>query len=168
MKEELSKKYGKDFPSNIDKFNIVNDKSKFVELVKIISNNKITNYDFIEENMNLEDLALRLEDCEEYYMIYFDWKEPLDTIVYCTNELLKRLDYNIKVTEEQIITKDNEFIKNRRNDNIVTTDNDLNVINEILQAQNYEFITFPIDADGYWLAIIQTNNIEEIKRLGDN
>lgn len=153
---------------NIDEFNIVNNKSNFIDFVKIVSNNKITNYDFIEDNMSLEDLALKLEDCEEYYMLYFDWKEPLDTIVHFTNELLKRLNYNIKITEEQVISKDNEFIKNRRNDNIITTDNDLNVINEILKAQKYEYITFPIDADGYWLAIIPINKIEEIKALGGN
>lgn len=118
--------------------------------------------------MSLEDLALKLEDCEEYYMLYFDWKEPLDTIVHFTNELLKRLNYNIKITEEEVISKDNEFMKNRRNDNILTTDNDLNVINKILKAQNYQYITFPIEADGYWLAIIPTNKIEDIKALGGN
>ena len=153
---------------NIDEFNIVNNKSNLIDFVKIVSNNKITNYDFIEDNMSLEDLALKLEDCEEYYMLYFDWKEPLDTIVHYTNELLKRLNYNIKISEEQVLSKDNEFMKNRRNDNIITTDNDLNVINQILKAQKYEYITFPIDADGYWLAIIPINKIEEIKALGGN
>ena len=81
---------------------------------------------------------------------------------------MKRLNYNIKISEEQVLSKDNEFMKNRRNDNIITTDNDLNVINQILKAQKYEYITFPIDADGYWLAIIPINKIEEIKALGGN
>lgn len=153
---------------NIDEFNIVNDKSNFVKFVKIVSNDKITNYDFIEEDMDLSELALELQEDDKEFMLYFDWKEPLDTIIYYTNELLKRLNYNIKITEEQVISKDNEFMKNRRKDDIITTDNDLNVINEILKAQNYELITFPIEADGYWLTIIPINKINEIKELGAN
>lgn len=118
--------------------------------------------------MDFEDLALKLEDCKDYYMLYFDWKEPLETIIHFTNELLKKLNYDIKITEEQVTSKDDEFIKNRRNDNIITTDNDLNVINEILKTYNYEFITFLIDADGYWLAIIPIEQEEKIEILRNN
>ena len=74
-------------------------------------------------------------------------------------------NYNVKITEEQVMIKDNEFIKNRRKDNIITTDNDLNVINEILKTKGYMFITFPIDADGYWLAIIPMDKVNQIQDL---
>ena len=72
-------------------------------------------------------------------------------IGFCANILFIGIELGVNTFAIQMGLSADQALNptSRGQSPVITTDNDLNVINEILKAQNYEYITFPIDADGY-------------------
>ncbi len=155
--------YDKEEADNFTKYFPKKDKDNLIKLAKLISNNKITNYDFITtylENKNFESFFENLE-----YITAIDWKAELKDVVAEINELCRMLDYKITLTESDITEKDNQHIKNRRKDRIITAHHDLNVATDILRKQGYEIICLWSEGDAYCISVIPVNKIEEMKKV---
>jgi hypothetical protein len=58
---------------------------------------------------------------------------------------------------------DNEKIKNRRRDNIDTTDNDINRAHDIIEKQGYELINFM--SHEYFLSIVTKDECDVLCKL---
>lgn len=173
-KEEVAY-YGLDVSYNDNPDNFVTyfpkeEKENLIALVKLISNDKITNYDFVTtyiENKDSDYEAFNdfIDELALKCIVEIDWKEELEDVVGVINILCKNLGYNVSLTESDITTKDDEQIKNRRKDNVITAYHDLNVIADILRTQGYEMIGLWSDADTYIISIIPISKIEEMKKI---
>lgn len=139
------------------------DKDNLINLAKIISNNKISNFDFITGDTD-EDLLYNFFEGNEY-IVGIDWKNYLADTVFAINDLCKKLDYNISLSEKDITLKDNENIKNRRRDGIITGIHDINVATDILRKQGYEIIGLWTEGDTHNISIIPSTKIEDMKKI---
>lgn len=140
------------------------DKDNLIELAKLVSNNKITNYDFITADTDADDMLCNfLENVE--YIVGIDWKNELNDTVFAINDLCRKLDYKITLTENDITRKDNQVMKNRRKDKIITAQHDINVATDILRKQGYEIIGLWIDGDTFNISVIPINKIHEMKTI---
>lgn len=145
LNEEFKLKYGDEEEYDKLKHNyfdipddcVIND--KFNELVSLITNEQIT---FIHPNeyKNVADVFSFLYQND--YMKLWGGNDSLPITCEKINSLLNKNNLDLKISEEDIIKDDNEFIKARRRDLVPTVIYDLNKINDIIKKHlnDYEII----------------------------
>lgn len=143
--EEFKLKYGDEEEYDKLKHNcfdipddcVIND--KFNELVSLITNEQIT---FIHPNVykSVADVFSFLYQND--YMKLWGGNDSLPITCSNINSLLNKNNLDLKISEEDIIKDDNEFIKARRRDLVPTVIYDLNKINDIIKKHlnDYEII----------------------------
>ncbi|MBO5349150.1 MAG: hypothetical protein J6A89_04960 [Clostridia bacterium] len=123
--------------NNLKVYDIDTNKRNLIKIVSNITNNKINNCDFIKDNTT-EDFINYLYD--NGYIARFYFGMELGLTVRIINKILKNLDYDITIKNEDILEKDNNEIAKRRRKGYSTILHDVNIISEILREHDLELI----------------------------
>lgn len=135
--------------------------------IEIISNGKIKIPNLVLENEEESMISYILEQLNETgYGAALDLKSETEDLVFNVNRIIDKKNLPIeKISMEQITIFDSAFVKNRRKDNIVSIDSDLNVVHDIIQKQGYQLIDINTGGDEYLLTIITKEDLIKLKEL---
>lgn len=121
---------------------------------RILSNGKADNY-------NEEELI-------KNFTIKVSVKTKTEELLKNVNGLLDEIGYNLHISEEDILKKDYEFIRNRREKGYSTLTHDINVIINILNSYNLEAINIINKNEGdINMGIVSFDKLEELNELGE-
>ena len=104
---------------------------------------------------SLEELNYVTGDFQQHY--------SLDEMVDGINVVAKKLNYDIKLTKDDVLQFDDETIKKARLDFYLTY-HDLNICAELLAKQGYELFQVFIDVGGYYMSLLPKDEIEILKQ----
>ena len=175
-----SKLYGEEQPPNFNTFYfgcfVWDDKEFNIDIVragiKIISNGTIEILDSVFENETEKNMQKAyivdhvLEQLQESnYGAGIDMKSELEDLVWNINKIIDKKKLPVKeVMAEQITAFDNEHMKARRKDNMITMDNDINILHILIKQQGYELVGILSDGD-YFLTIITQEDFVKLIEL---
>ena len=101
---------------------------------------KVFNGVEISYDENFNSIFIKMSKQQNVKRIYFSY--GIDSICEKLNELMYRLNINIRLSSSEFTKNDNEYIKMRRERFEGTVFYDLNQINKYLNAYGYEIICF--------------------------
>ena len=149
-------------PSAFNGYEIVDDnKEKLTNICRILTNNLVdiqkvsfeNKYEFVD---SLVELKYITEDFQQQY--------SLTEMVSGINEVAKKLNYNIKLTGEDVMQQDDDIKKQAREYFTYITNHDLNVCAEIIEKQGYELFQMFLDCGGFNMSILPKDKMEELKQ----
>lgn len=152
IKNIHTKKYGEEEDVKIQDL-IITD-NNIDKYVGILSNNKLN-------SNNINDLF-------EDFTVKVTMKTKTIQLVNGINELLRKLGYDLSISESDMFKDDYEFIKIRRANNYNTVRHDINTIIKILNNNNLEVINV-VKNRNYSLniSIISFDNLEILNNIGE-
>lgn len=152
IKNIHTKKYGEEEDVKIQDL-IITD-NNIDKYVGILSNNKLN-------SNNINDLF-------EDFTVKVTMKTKTIQLVNGIHELLRKLGYDLSISESDMFKDDYEFIKIRRANNYNTVRHDINTIIKILNNNNLEVINV-VKNRNYSLniSIISFDNLEILNNIGE-
>ena len=152
-------------PSEFDGYEIINeDKENLENICFLLSGNsadvlKISLTDKYEFADSLVEAGVITKDLEQE----FNLTEMVDEI----NRIINVLQYDIKLSAEDVLRCDNEEITAVRKEYKYLTYYDLNMCAKLIRGQGYELFQVFLDCGGLTMSILPENKIQELKKYFD-
>ena len=149
-------------PSAFSGYEIVDDNiEKLTNICKLLTNNLVD-----MQKVNFENKYKFVDSLVELKYITSDFEQQynLTEIISGINEVAKNLNYNIKLSAEDVMQQDDEITKQARETFNYITSHDLNICAELLEKQGYELFQVFLDCGGFNMAILPKNKIAELKQ----
>ena len=151
------------FPASaFDGYAIVDERKENLANICLVLN--VSKQDL--EKVNFEDKYEFVDSLVELKYITRDLQQEYDLVDMVTeiNEVAKTLGYNIDLSIDDILRKDNEKKKEARELFPYLTNHDLNICAEIIETQNYELFQVFLDVGGFTMSILPKEKTTELKK----